>query len=127
MKVKTLNLLLIIASLFGYLEWGKDQSSFLFQIELDILQRLFTDLLSVSHPFTIIPIVGQIVIFITLFQKEPSKKLTYIGIAFLSLLLGLMLFIGIISLNIKILLSTLPFFAVVILIIRNFKSVQNSE
>jgi hypothetical protein len=36
MKQKLLNLGLIITSLFGHLEWGKDHKMFLFQMEAEI-------------------------------------------------------------------------------------------
>lgn len=114
MKSKILTLLLIITSLFGYLEWGGNNSSFLFQSEYDVLTKIFTEPKTVVHPFTIIPLVGQILLLIILFQKKQSKMLTYIGIACLGLLLGLMFFIGITSLNFKILTSTLPFLATAI-------------
>lgn len=114
MKSKILTLLLIITSLFGYLEWGGNNSSFLFQSEYDVLTKIFTEPKTVVHPFTIIPLVGQILLLIILFQKKPSKMLTYIGIACLGLLLGFMFFIGITSLNFKILTSTLPFLATAI-------------
>lgn len=114
MKSKILTLLLIITSLIGYLEWGGNNSSFLFQSEYDVLTKIFTEPKTVVHPFTIIPLVGQILLLITLFQKKQSKMLTYIGIACLGLLLGFMFFIGVTSLNFKILTSTLPFLAIAI-------------
>lgn len=111
MKEKLLNILLIISSLVGYLEWGTDNKSFLFEGEYEVLSNLFTNPEKAIHPFTIIPLLGQILLMITLFQKETNKILTYIGVACLGLLLGFMFFIGITSLNFKILISTLPFLA----------------
>ncbi|HMS50819.1 MAG: hypothetical protein IPI59_05300 [Sphingobacteriales bacterium] len=109
MKAKFLNLLLIISSLFGYLEWGAGNKTFLFEGEYEVLSKLFTDPKSVVHPFTLLPLLGQILLLLTLFQKNPSKTMTYVGIACLGVLLGLMFFIGIMALNFKILISTLPF------------------
>jgi hypothetical protein len=40
MKQRILNLLLIVTSLFGYLEWGADNRMFLFQGELEVLTKL---------------------------------------------------------------------------------------
>lgn len=114
MKAKILNLLLIITSLFGYLEWSGNNSSFLFQSEYDVLTKIFTEPKTAVHPFTIIPLAGQILLLVTLFQKKLSKILTYTGIACLGLLLGFMFFIGITSLNFRILTSTLPFLATAI-------------
>ncbi|MCE1197518.1 MAG: hypothetical protein LWW85_00995 [Marinilabiliales bacterium] len=109
MKSKVLNLLLLITSLFGYLEWGNHYHTFLIQAEVDVLSKLFADPLSVLHPLTVAPMIGQILLLITLFQKVPSRVLTFVSMGCLGLLLGLMLFIGVISLNFKIILSTLPF------------------
>lgn len=108
-KAKLLNLGLIITSLLGYLEWGKSNHEFLFESEWFVLTKIFSEPMSVLHPFTVIPMLGQVVLLITLFQKKPNKILTYSSIAGLSLLLGFMFIIGIMSLNFKILLSTLPF------------------
>lgn len=114
MKSRLLNLALLVTSLIGYLEWGRDQSMFLFQGEFEILQKLFTDPMSVAHPFVLFPLFGQILLLVTLFQKKPSKWLTYAGIVCLGLLLGMICFIGIISFNWRIFVSTLPFIFIAI-------------
>jgi len=57
---------------------------------------------------------------LTLFQKKPNKIMTYISIAMLGCLVYFMLFIGLMSLNYKIIISTLPFLFTSILIIRRF-------
>lgn len=124
MKQKILNSALIVTSLLGYLEWGKDNHSFLFQTEAVVFSKLFTEPASVLHPFVIFPMLGQIILIITLFQKTPSKLLTYSSIAGLGLLLGLMFAIGVMSFNYKIIISTLPFLIFSFLAIRNFKQAQ---
>ncbi|WP_353077563.1 hypothetical protein [Flavobacterium sp.] len=112
MKSKTLNFLLIIFSLFGYLEWSGNNHLFLFEAEIEIFSKLFTSPISVLHPFIILPVISQFLLLFTLFQNKPSKKLTYISIFGLGILFLFMLFIGIISLNYKIALSTIPFIVV---------------
>jgi hypothetical protein len=121
MKPKILNFLLIVTSLIGYLEWSGDSHSFLFQAEAEIIHKLFTNPAAVIHPFILLPIVGQILLLFTLFQKSPGKILTCISIGGLGLLLGFMFIIGLMSLNIKITISTIPFLIVAILTIRNQK------
>lgn len=115
MKSKILNLFLIVTSLLGYLEWGKNTYTFLFQAEFEILIKIFKDTKSVLHPFTILPLIGQLILIITLFQKTPSKILTYIGIVSLSVLLLFMFLIGLMSMNYKIIFSTIPFIVTSIL------------
>ena len=122
MKSKILNFLLIITSLLGYLEWSGNNHIFLFKAELGIISKLFSDPVSVLHPFTIVPLMGQLLLLVTLFQKAPNKILTYISIAGLGLLLGFMFVVGLISMNLKIIISTIPFITLAILAIRHYKN-----
>lgn len=121
MKQKLLNLCVILTSLLGHLEWGKDNKMFLFQMEAEIFGKLFSDPGSVLHPFIVLPLFGQLLLIITLFQARPGKWLTYAGIGCIGLLLGFMFVIGIIGLEYKILLSTLPFIIVAFLAVRNLR------
>jgi hypothetical protein len=122
MKSKVLNFLLIFSSLFGYLEWSGNKHLFLFEAEAEIFSKLFTDPVSVLHPFTVLPIVGQILLVITLFQKTPNKTLTYISVAGLGLLLGFIFIVGLMSINFKIIISTIPFIVLAIFVIRHHKN-----
>ena len=107
--------------MFGYLEWGRDNAMFLFQGEAEILRRLFTDPMSVAHPFVLLPLFGQIILLISLLPSVPHRLLTYLGIAGLGLLLGLICFIGVITLNWKVFLSTLPFIFTAVFTIRSYR------
>lgn len=127
MKSKLLNFLLIVTSLLGYLEWGGDNHIFLFKAEAEILSKLFTDPLSVLHPFTLLPLAGQIILLITLFQKKPGIYFTYLSIAGLGLLFVFMFAIGLITTNFKILLSTFPFIFVAVLTIRHQRKLKQGE
>ncbi|WP_162126163.1 hypothetical protein [Flavobacterium phycosphaerae] len=127
MKSKIFNSLLIISSLLGYLEWGKNSHSFLFQAEGEILSKLFTAPLTTLHPFTVLPLLSQIILLITLFQKTPGKTLTYISIVGLGLLLVFMLVIGLLSLNYKIIISTIPFLTVSVLAIKHYSKKNDEE
>lgn len=121
MKTKALHLLLILTSLFGYLEWGKDNSAFLFQTEWEILSKLFSDPIPVLHPFTMLPMFGQLLLLITLFQEKPARWLALIGMGGIGLLLGFIFVIGLLSMNTSIVLSTMPFIAVAILTISHHR------
>lgn len=121
MKTKIYSFVLILSSLIGYLEWGTGQHAFLWEAEWEVLQNLINGTKSVIHPFTIIPLMGQILLMVTLFQKQPSRIITYIGIACIGLLLLLMAFIGVISLSWKIFFSVVPFITLSILTIRHHR------
>jgi hypothetical protein len=122
MKSKILNFLLLVTSLLGYLEWSGDNHIFLFNGEREIIYKLFTNPTSVIHPFILLPSLGQILLLITLFQKTPSKILTYISIAGLGLLLGFICIVGLISMNFKIIVSTIPFITIAIAAVLNLKN-----
>ncbi len=124
-KGRVLIFLLILSSLIGFLEWGKESKRFLFQIEGEIISKLFIDPVSVLHPFTVLPLAGQLLLVITLFQKKPNKIMTLIGIGGIGVLLGLMFVIGVISLNLKILFSTIPFLVLSLLTIR-YQRISNT-
>jgi hypothetical protein len=121
MKQKIINLLLILSSLLGYLEWGGNNHLFLMQAEGELLRKMFSDPTSVIHPFTLMPFAGQIILAITLLQKAASKVLTFIGIGCIILLFLLMLFIGISTKNLKIFSSTIPFIFLSVLTILRYK------
>lgn len=121
MKHKLLNATLIVTSLFGYMEWGKCNNAFLFSAEMEVITRLFTDTESVVHPLTIIPLFGQILLLLTLFQKEPSKIIAYIGIGCLGVLLLLLFFIGVIDKNPKMAIAASPFLITSILVIASYQ------
>lgn len=121
MKQKLLNLSVIVTSLLGYLEWGKDYKMFLFQMEAEIVDKLFSAPGAVLHPLILLPLFGQLLLVITLFQARPGKWLTYAGISCLGLLLGFMFIIGVVAFEYRILLSTLPFIIVAIFAVRNVK------
>jgi cobalamin biosynthesis protein CobD/CbiB len=127
MKAKRINIALVLTSLLGYLEWGRDSSQFLFQAEVDIIRKLFQDPLSVIHPFVILPLFGQLILIITLFQKVPSKRLSFWGVLCLGLLLLFMLIIGLMVMRWRIVISVLPFVAMLFLFIQHSAKIQSSN
>jgi hypothetical protein len=109
---RTLNIFLLFTSLIGYLEWGQGNSSTIAQAEWEILVKIWSDPASVLHPLTILPFLGQVLLVITLFQKQVHKTLTLIGGACISILFVLILLVGIFSANAKVILSVIPFLTV---------------
>lgn len=109
MKYKILNLSLILTSLIGYLEWGGGNNMFLIQGEIEVVSKLFSNPNSVIHPLTLLPLLGQVLLIFTLFQRNPSKILTFLGMGSLGVLLLLMFVIGLMNVNFKIIASVLPF------------------
>ena len=121
MKQRLLNLLLIVTSLGGYLEWGGGNSAFLYEAEAQVLAKLISNPAGAAHPFTLLPLLGQVILLITLFQSRPGRLLTAVGLACVSLLLVFMFLIGVFSLNPKIIISTLPFVIAAVVVVMELK------
>lgn len=127
MKLKLLNLALIITSLFGYMEWGGNNHMFLIEAEAELLKKAFINPLDVLHPFTILPFIGQILLIISLFYAKPSKYLIYTGMLCTGILMMLLFLIGILNLSLMMLACSLPFIIVSILIIISNRKQQQTE
>ena len=121
MKSKLFSILLLITSLLGYLEWSGNNNIFLYQAEIEVLQKLFTKPISILHPFTILPILGQLCLIVTIFQSKPNKTLTFLGIGALGILIVFMFLVGIMAFNYKIIISTIPFILLSNTTIRHYK------
>ena len=125
-RTKKINLALLLTSFAGYLEWGGGSHGFLLTLEAEVLKKLFSDPVAVLHPFTVLPLLGQIMLMATLLQKEPSRVLSMLGMISLGILLLMIFLIGILTINLKILLSAVPFLVAAYLAIHNFRR-QKSE
>ena len=119
-KSKLLTLVFITTSLFGYLARGPDNSSFLLQIEHELIIVFFYESKvycssQYCHSSPKLNFTKHSYV-----QKIQNRFLIYIGNVCLGLLLGFMVFIGVTSFNFVMLVAILPFFIIVLLVIRNF-------
>lgn len=121
LSAKYINFSLVLASLFGLLEWGGNNAQFLYEAEFEILKKLSINPGSVLHPLTIIPFLSQAILIYTLIQRTPSRTLTIIGIYGIGILMVLILAIGIMTVNIKMIASTLPFILCSIVAFKHYK------
>jgi hypothetical protein len=118
--VRILNVVALLTFLACYLEWGKDKSEFFFQLEYYVfLQNPTID--SFTHPLIFAPLIGQILLLYATFQKAPSWKIIIVGLTPLTLVALLVFTVGILSSNIKIAVSPIPFLLVLIVYIRTFR------
>jgi hypothetical protein len=117
---RILTLAAIITFLLCYLEWGKDQSGFFFQVEYTILTQK-PSLDNFMHPLIFGPLIGQILLLYTLFKKQPPRKLIIIGLVPMILITLLVLTAGILSLNWRIIGSVMPFGVSVVFLFISFR------
>ena len=120
MKRRILLILLLLSTLLGFLEWGENQK-FIFQIEVDLIRKVFNDPLSLLHPLIILPFLGQILLIIQIMKKDWHKIFLYCSIAGIAIFFLTLLVIGFVSKNFKIVLSTLPFVLLTVMVIINYR------
>lgn len=121
MRLKLIILALLLTSLLGYTEWGKNQSILVFQMEYELFFGSKGSLNSFLHPFIALPLLGQFVLIFQLFLVTPKRRWILSGASLIALLYPLYFAVGIVTLKYKIVISTLPFlfFYVVLLLKKN--------
>ncbi len=115
---RILNICLLLSSLVGYLAWSAGQHGFLFQLEYELIAKASHNPGMLLHPFVLLPLCGQLLLLYTLFQKTPGRIPTLIGLTCLSLIMLMILLVGILTRNISIGASALPFIITGILVLR---------
>lgn len=93
------------------MEWGQDQSSFVFEAALEVFAKQDGQMNSFLHPLVLAPFVGQLLIMFAFFQKQPKRLLLLAGIVLMGALVVMVLLAGSLSMNAKMVFSTLPFIA----------------
>lgn len=116
--MKLLRVGLLVSFLCLYLEWGKRQHAFVAQIEWQIISLQKPLLGTFLHPLVLLPFVGQLLMLCTLLTTRPRRWQTRISIVLMGTLAFMILLVGGLSLNWKIILSVLPFWAIAVLLWR---------
>ena len=112
---------ILLSSLFGYMEWGNNQHSLLFEIECDLLFGDKSLLQTITHPIVLASVSGQLLILYCAIKSNSSKKLNLLGLLLLGILMLLILLAGLLSANIKMIGSVLPFLVFGILLMAAIK------
>ena len=113
---------ILLTSLLCYLEWGTDKHYFIFQMEYLFFFSTENISESFKHPLILLPFIGQLLLIISVFQKKPSAKIILTGLLMLSALVFMIALAGALSINLKMVSSTLPFIVIgVFFVIRFFK------
>jgi len=125
-KSKFLLILLLLSSLLGYLEWGEGRHMFLFQVQGEVLRKLFTDPVSVLHPLIVLPLAGQILLLAAMLTRRSGRGLALGALAGLGILYAVLLLVGLMSHNLRIILSTLPFLILAVVVLLHFRRPQTA-
>lgn len=106
--LKKIILGLFLSSFIGYLEWGK-MSSYIGEIEYGLLLQINDSLEAFLHPFILMPLLGQLCLLILLLIRKPKFSWVVIVSIGIVLLFLLILLAGLLSRNLKMIFSTLPY------------------
>ncbi|MBP6825930.1 MAG: hypothetical protein KA165_05125 [Saprospiraceae bacterium] len=107
--LRIINIGLLIAFSLCYLEWGQGQSSFIFQVIYELFSKKSDLAGSLTHPLILAGLIGHLLLLYCIFKKTPDKRINTIGVLILSPVVLLVLLAGALSMNLKIVASSLPF------------------
>lgn len=117
-----INIGIIIAFSICYMQWGNNQSSYIFQTEYQLLFKEHSLLKNLTHPIILSGLVGQGILLYATFVKRINPKIYFLGIILLSVVVFMILLAGLLSKNIFQIASTLPFVLLSIMSIIKRKS-----
>jgi hypothetical protein len=91
------------------MEWGNGNSAFMAEAAYQLLFKNPLSLGDLLHPLVLTGLAGQILLGYAALSKLPRKLPAAIGILSLSIMVLIILLAGMLAMNIKMILSTLPF------------------
>jgi hypothetical protein len=124
MSLRLVNILLLAGLSICYLEWGKGNSGLLIGIEYELFVQSGRDVRTFTHPFILLPLIGQVLLLVNCCLPQPRKWLTITGIVLPGALVLMVLLVGILAKNPKIIVSTLLFIGVSVYFFVKRKSVK---
>lgn len=102
MKNRIIILLIILSFFFLYIEWGGNNQAFVWQMIGDIFKSGKS---SFSHPLVLLPFIGIVGLLYCFIKTTYSKKILWISLSLISILVLMILLIAILTLNLSMLIS----------------------
>ena len=121
MKLRFINIGLLLTFFLCYMEWGQGNSSFIFQIPYALFSKMDDLWASLTHPLIISGLIGQLLLLYCAFKSTPNRTVNTIGILILSPVVLLTLLAGALSVNLKMIVSTLPFLTLAVVYFLRFR------
>jgi hypothetical protein len=122
---KLFNIALLTAFLFVYLDWGHDGSEFIWQLESSIFSGPDYNIGLLANPLFILAFIGQVLLIAATIKTQNSRRVTTFGVVLLSGIVILVLIMGLLVLEIKTILSTVPFLILVLILIMKWRNSKN--
>jgi len=122
---RLINLALLIAFQFCYLEWPPNNSMFIYEGEAKIFFMTDKWMDNFTHPVILLGLLAQILLLLGAVIANFNKRLNSLGVILLGALVLLFFVVGALSGNFKIILSTLPYLVLVVYYFRILKKKVN--
>lgn len=106
---RLINLALLIAFQFCYLEWPPNNSMFIYEGEAKIFSMTDKWMDNFTHPVILLGLLAQILVLLGAMILNFNKRLNSLGVVLLGILVLLFFVVGLMSSNYKIVGSTLPY------------------
>lgn len=121
MMLRFINIGLLLAFSLCYMEWGQGNSSFVFQTQYALFSKMDDLWASITHPLILSGLIGQLLLLYCAFKSTPNRTVNAIGILILSPVVLLTLLAGALSVNLKMIASTIPFLILAVVYFLRFR------
>ncbi len=111
---RLLNLGLLIAFQFCYLEWP-NHSMYVFEAEKEIFTKTENWISNFTHPIILLGLATQMILLFGALLPKINRKLNTLAVLLLGFLVLFFAIVGILSSNFKIIFSTLPFLVLAVI------------
>jgi hypothetical protein len=108
-KKQLLSAGLFISFFFGYLEWGNGNTAFVYEGFLEVISNAKRLESNFTHPLIVLPLIGQIIFLSGTFKKTLKNQWFVAALILTGLLFVMILLAGVLSMNLKIIISCLPY------------------
>jgi hypothetical protein len=105
---------IFISFLICFVDFGHDGAVFVGELEYNIIVNLKDTAGSFTILFFLLPFIGQLIISVSIFKNNAITKI-FFGTILLSFIVLLILILGLLTSNIKIIISTIPFISISII------------
>ncbi len=119
---RILNLALVIAFQICFLEWPPNNSMFIFQGEYLIFSKKEQLIDNLIHPIILTGLIAQLILLSGFLLPSINKMVNTLGVLLLGIVVLLFFVVGLITLNYKIALSTLPYLGLTIVYFVKFRN-----
>jgi len=103
---------LVLTFLICYVDFGHDGANFVGQLEYSLLKDIGGSFSSFQSPLFMLALIGQMLILFSMFSARSNKGLTITGLICLGIIVLLIFVSGLLTANLPVVLSTIPFIAV---------------